>query len=147
MPARKIIMMLLTSALFLSGCGAQASRNTVVGQPELTTSTSSLPDTVDTNPSRMRELAVEDLAVRLGVSASAITVVKSEAMTWSDGSLGCPQPGMSYTQAIVDGFQVILSYEDRLFDYHADAEGEPFLCASPAKDGGYDFVPSPGFND
>jgi hypothetical protein len=95
----------------------------------------------------MDQLAVEDLAVRLGVSADAITVVKSEPVTWSDGSLGCPQPGMSYTQAIVDGFQVVLSHEDRLFDYHAGAEGEPFLCASPAKDGGYDFVPSPGFND
>ncbi len=28
---------------------------------------------------------------------------------WSDGSLGCPQPGYGYTQAIVNGYKVVLA--------------------------------------
>ncbi|MDH3463085.1 MAG: hypothetical protein OEM32_05605, partial [Acidimicrobiia bacterium] len=67
--------------------------------------------------------------------------------TWTDGSLGCPEPGMSYTQTLVDGWQVLLQVGERLFDYHAGADGIPFLCASPDQDGGYDFMPPPGIND
>lgn len=147
MSPRKLIPILLAAVLSLSGCGAQGSPTTVATQPESTTTTSTLPDTVATNVSQVEQLAVEDLAVRLGASVETITVVKSEAKTWSDGSLGCPQPGVSYTQAIVDGFQVALRHGDRLFDYHAGENGEPFLCASSEKDGGHDFVPPPGFND
>ena len=29
-------------------------------------------------------------------------------MTWTDGSLGCPQKGMSYTQALVEGELLLL---------------------------------------
>jgi hypothetical protein len=43
--------------------------------------------------------AVADLADRLGVEESIITVASVEEVTWSDGSLGCPEPGMMHTIA------------------------------------------------
>src|SRR5687767_10541093 len=49
------------------------------------------------------ENAIADLAVRLGIEASAVTVVSVESVTWSDGSIGCPEPGRAYPQVITPG--------------------------------------------
>ncbi len=51
---------------------------------------------------------VDDLAEREGADIQAIETVRAEAVTWNDGSLGCAQPGMVYTQALVDGYHVEL---------------------------------------
>jgi len=88
-----------------------------------------------------------DLARRLGVEPDDLKVVSAEEVTWPDGSLGCPEPGMSYTQALVDGSKVVLGYDDRVYVYHAGDDGEPFLCPSDEKDGGREMVPPPGFNE
>ena len=61
---------------------------------------------------------VADLASRLGVSASQIVVVSAEEVTWRDGSLGCPEPGMAYTQALVNGTRIRLSSGGVLYEYH-----------------------------
>lgn len=92
------------------------------------------------------DAALLDLTTHLGVEAEAITVVEAKAVQWPDGSLGCPEEGMSYTQAIVDGHQVLLGVDDRVYDYHAGSDGVVFLCASDEKDGGRDFVPPPGID-
>lgn len=92
--------------------------------------------------------ALLDLAQRLGVEPEELEVVSAEEVTWPDGSLGCPQPGMSYTQALVDGSKVVLGYDEKVYIYHAGDDGQPFLCPSEEdKDGGYEFVPPPGYND
>jgi hypothetical protein len=90
--------------------------------------------------------AIDDLAGRLGISPDDIEVVSAEEVTWPDGSLGCPEPGVSYTQALVDGSRAVLRYEDRAFVYHAGPDDQPFLCASDEKDGGHEMVPPPGYN-
>src|SRR5690606_17272985 len=91
--------------------------------------------------------AVADLASRLQVPAGTIEVLRVEQVTWKDGSLGCPEPGKAYTQALVDGYKVILRHDGRVFFYHAGGEGPIFLCPSGEKDGGHEFVPPPGFHD
>jgi hypothetical protein len=73
------------------------------------------------------EQAVSDLETRLGPDVE-ITVVRVEDVMWSDGSLGCPQPGMSYTQAIVDGYRIELSDGVGFFAYHGAVGRDPFLC-------------------
>jgi hypothetical protein len=73
--------------------------------------------------------AVEDLAGRLGIEPDAVTVVAAQAVTWSDGSLGCPEPGMMYTQVLVDGTLVVLEAGGRRYEYHG---GDPLsLCENP----------------
>ena len=49
--------------------------------------------------------------------------------TWNDGSLGCPQPGELYTQALVDGFQVLLEVDGEEFDYRVGSGTAVHLCA------------------
>ena len=63
-----------------------------------------------------------------GVDLSAATVVSAQAMEWPDGSLGCPEPGMFYTQAITPGYQVVISVGGVEYDYRATDEGQVRLC-------------------
>lgn len=159
--SRKIRLVLAVGAIVLAACGeagepAGTTLADVTTTSEQTTTTipptveSTMPEIPPSNPDSAPETVVEkailDLVARTGVSPESVTIVGAEAKTWSDGSLGCPQPGMSYTQALVDGSRVLLEADGRLYAYHAGSEGEPFLCESGEDDGGYDFVPPPGFN-
>jgi hypothetical protein len=74
--------------------------------------------------------AIEDLAKKLGVAPSAIEVVRAEEVDWPDGSLGCPQPDMRYTQALVNGSFIQLRVQDQLYNYHSGGGRSPFLCTS-----------------
>ncbi|MFQ3662166.1 MAG: hypothetical protein SNJ69_07190 [Chloroflexaceae bacterium] len=76
--------------------------------------------------------AIADLAQRTGADPGAITIVSAEAVTWNDGALGCPQPGMAYTQALVDGYRLILSLNGVTYAYHAAVRGDFFYCERPA---------------
>lgn len=75
--------------------------------------------------------AVADLASREGVDASDITVVDASPVTWSDGSLGCPKPGMSYTQALTEGFLLVLETGGKRVEYHGALRGPLKLCENP----------------
>lgn len=71
------------------------------------------------------DAAIADAASRFGVQPSVVAV---ERVTWRDGSLGCPQPEMAYTQALVPGWRVKLAAGDRSFDYHASEQGRLVHC-------------------
>ena len=60
-----------------------------------------------------------------------VTIVDAHAETWSDGSLGCPQPGMMYTQALVEGYQVIVEANGTQLDYRGGGQGGFRLCENP----------------
>lgn len=55
-------------------------------------------------------------------------VVSAQAVSWPNGALGCPKPGMSYTQAVVDGAQVVVSVEGTTYDYRFGRSDAPVLC-------------------
>jgi hypothetical protein len=57
-----------------------------------------------------------------------MVVIRDQAVTWSDGSLGCPQPGVFYTQALVPGYWVVLQVGDQEYDYRASERGHFVLC-------------------
>ena len=72
--------------------------------------------------------AKADLTERLGIQLGEIVLLSMEEVTWRDGSLGCPKPGMQYTQALVDGTLIVLSVDGRQYRYHSGRGGTPFLC-------------------
>lgn len=76
-------------------------------------------------------LAVADAAAGAGVSEASITVRLAEAVTWSDGSLGCPAPGMAYTQALVEGYRIELEVGATTIAYHGARGSAPFPCRDP----------------
>ena len=79
-------------------------------------------------PETLLDSILKDLSERSGVALDKISVYQAEAITWSDGSLGCPQLGMFYTQALVPGFRIILEIGDQKYDYHAAETGYFILC-------------------
>lgn len=66
-----------------------------------------------------------------GVDRSDIQVAVAEAVTWPDGSLGCPEEGMVYTQALVPGYRVVLDVAGEELAFHAAENGEFVACANP----------------
>ena len=72
--------------------------------------------------------ALADAARRSGLDASALKVVDAEQVTWPDGSLGCPAPGMRYTMALVPGYRIRIQAATQQLDYHSALSGQPVLC-------------------
>lgn len=79
----------------------------------------------------MIDAVVEQAAADAGVAADEISVVSADAVTWSDGSIGCPQEGMGYTQALVPGYRVILDVAGEEVHYHAGSDARFFACDDP----------------
>ena len=71
---------------------------------------------------RMVRFASEDLAKLLNVNKNEITVKDVKKKTWSDGSLGYPEEGHFYTQALVDGYSIVLSYKGGDYEYHTNTQ-------------------------
>jgi hypothetical protein len=88
-------------------------------------------------PDEIWPAVIEALDAELdgAVDASAVQLVSVMEVTWSDGSLGCPKPGEVYTQALVDGFRVVVELDGEEYDYRIPPNGEPRLCEGAA-DGG-----------
>ena len=76
------------------------------------------------------DFAKEDLAERLGISQDAIEVPSATMVTWRSGALGCPEPGMNYTQALVPGVRIMLWVDSVGYRYHAKTGKQPFYCPS-----------------
>ena len=77
------------------------------------------------------DMATADLALRLGVDASSVGLVGVEGQTWSDASLGCPEPDRFYAQVLMDGYRILLSAGDETYEYHS-GQGRVVLCGSGA---------------
>jgi len=86
-------------------------------------------------PETLLDQIVADLASRLSVGAAGVEVISDESVVWNDGSLGCAQPGQFYTQALVDGYHVILKVGEQTYDYRAAQSGYFFLCERPSPGG------------
>ncbi|MGQ0602972.1 MAG: hypothetical protein ACT4QE_14915 [Anaerolineales bacterium] len=86
-----------------------------------------LPETAAIPPELWEKIAA-DLEARTSANRADFTISRAEAIIWNDGSLGCPQPGVFYTQALVDGYRVVVDWNGQQFDYHAATSGFFMLC-------------------
>src|SRR5438105_6235108 len=53
---------------------------------------------------------------------------RAESVVWNDGSLGCPEPEMMYTQALVNGYWVVIDASGQNYDFRVDNRGNFRLC-------------------
>jgi hypothetical protein len=129
------------SALLLSGCSADPGKSaqqitkptadelsTTAVRPAQGPSANRHIRAMNSDLQSIVRSALEDAARRTGVDASALKVVSSEAVTWPDGALGCPEPGVMYTMALVPGYRIRIKAGDNLLDYHASRRGFLVLC-------------------
>jgi hypothetical protein len=119
-----ILAVLLTvGGLTTVGCG-----------PSETNGPPSAPDTASPEGIRAQgavQAAIADFAERRGVEPDDVEVAAYAEVTWPDGSIGCPQPGMSYTQALVPGARLILSAGGHPGSYHSVRGGAFSYCERP----------------
>ena len=83
------------------------------------------------NSTNCRAERGEVLAARLSVGTDSLTLIKDEAVQWSDASLGCPQEGMMYAQMITPGHRMTFRHNEDTYEVHtADAGSsmEPVSC-------------------
>jgi hypothetical protein len=80
------------------------------------------------NLQSVTQAALADASRLTGVERSKLVVIEARAVTWQNGSVGCPEEGMAYTDALVPGYRVQIQAGDRRLDYHASSRGSPALC-------------------
>ncbi|HET6648660.1 MAG TPA: hypothetical protein VFH79_00730 [Candidatus Limnocylindria bacterium] len=82
-------------------------------------------------PGDLLDAITSEAAERAGVEADEVAIITAEAVTWSDGSLGCPEPGMMYTQALVPGYRVVVEAGGEEMYFHASERGDFQFCENP----------------
>jgi hypothetical protein len=83
--------------------------------------------------SAIEQKVKQDLAKRLKAQPDDITVKANQSVTWRDGSLGYPQPGMMYTMALVPGHRIKLQHSGKTYEYHTDGNGGRIVyCENPS---------------
>lgn len=139
----KITLMMILSLGLLVACGEPAAveptaepapaETVEVVLPTPTAEREEMEETV-VIPADLEKLVDEmkaDLSERAEVNHDAITVVKVESVTWSDGALGCPEPGMGYTMALEPGYRLVLTVDGKEFHYHTRATSHFVYCENP----------------
>ena len=71
---------------------------------------------------------LNEAVARANVPREQLVIVRAESVVWNDGSLGCPEPGMMYTQALVNGYWVIIDAAGQTYDFRVDRSGRFRLC-------------------
>lgn len=90
-----------------------------------------MPSDADAVPMSIKEAARALLAEELGVDGASLKLASAEAVTWSDASLGCPQPDHGYAQVITPGYRLVFMLGRDAHAVHTDADGARMLrCAN-----------------
>ena len=114
----------------VAGCGDDARTG---DDPSPTETTVQPTPPASTPPSGAVALSVADLAGVLGVDEADVEVVATEEVTWRNGSRGCVEPGMAYTQALIDGSRITLRVDGTDYEYHSGGSQPPARCKKPTE--------------
>jgi hypothetical protein len=105
--------------LAIEGCGSAPTASSPVTPPSEPASTAAV------------ALARRDLADHTGVPADQIVVATVTPATWPDGSLGCPKPGIMYSQIVTPGYRIVLQVRGQTYEYHSDGGSHVAPCSPP----------------
>ena len=132
--------LLVLFAILVVGCSSSGAASPAPSLPARPSASHDLPPTVPPStapvtgevPEATLRAIREQLAIDApGMDLTAATVVRAEAVQWADGSLGCPQRGVLYTQMITPGYHVVISVAGVEYDYRATQTGEIRRCEDP----------------
>jgi hypothetical protein len=79
-------------------------------------------------PQAILESILKEAAAQAKVDRDQLVVARAQSVVWSDGSLGCPEPGMAYTQALINGYWVIVEAAGKEYDFRVGSGGSFRLC-------------------
>jgi hypothetical protein len=122
----------LATLLAFAGCSHAGQEGAVPPANEIRTAA-----VASAVPADLLAAARADLDRRLAAEKTTgpVRVVLAEAVTWPDGAIGCPRPGMNYTMALVPGYRVVFAVgagaQERRYAYHSGQRGPLAYCANP----------------
>jgi hypothetical protein len=79
------------------------------------------------------DLAIQTLTRSLNIDADDATVVSALPVKWPDGSLGCPQAGISYPEEVVPGYRVVFRRGTLSYRVHV-GNGRAIICRDRESD-------------
>jgi hypothetical protein len=79
-------------------------------------------------PADIMALLVEESVALAQASVADVSIVRADAVTWRDASLGCPDPDMVYIQVLTPGYWVVLDVAGQIYDWRMAETGTPVLC-------------------
>ena len=130
----------LAIVAIVAGCSSSGAASPAASLPDRPSLSPDLPPSAPASnapvtgevPEPILQAIQQQLAVDVpGVDLTTATVVTAEAVEWPDGSLGCPERDMMYTQVITPGYHVVISAGGVEYDYRATDAGQVRLCKAP----------------
>jgi hypothetical protein len=79
-------------------------------------------------PQGILDPILKEAAALANVAREQLVIVRAEPVVWNDGSLGCPEPGNMYIQALVNGYWVVIDAAGKTYDFRVDRGGTFRLC-------------------
>jgi hypothetical protein len=79
-------------------------------------------------PQAILDAILKQIAGSASVGRDQVMIERAESVVWNDGSLGCPEPGMAYTQALVKGYWVVAEAAGKKYDFRVGSGGTFRLC-------------------
>jgi hypothetical protein len=79
-------------------------------------------------PQAILDPILKEAAALAKLDREQLVIVRAESVVWNDGSLGCPEPGMMYTQALVNGYWVVIDAAGQNYDFRVGSGGSFRLC-------------------
>ncbi len=134
---RGVKLAIVLAVMLASACGAPATTQIPSLVPTVAPTARPLDRPVDTPPPvsavplGIMEAILEEAASLASVDPDQVLVVRAEPAVWRDGSLGCPRPDEMYTQALVNGYWVVVEAGGRQYDFRVGNNAEFRLCEQP----------------
>jgi hypothetical protein len=127
---RIVSLTLLAAVWIVGGCSAASSSDEASLTPSSAQPSQANPSESIDLPTSVIDPVVAEVAKLAGVPADQVTVISAEAVTFPDGSLGCPAPGVAYTQVLVDGYKIVAEAGGKTYDFRGSGSGFR-QCTSP----------------
>lgn len=124
----KLVTSLAVALFTCFSCSANQDKNSVANSGDNAADQKELSAMKKMNTNEQITYSKQDLATRLGLTVDAIKISGATPVNWRSGALGCPKPGMSYTDALVPGIWIVLRVDKVIYRYHGRSGGQPFYC-------------------
>ncbi len=82
-------------------------------------------------PPSLTQSVRKHLSQQTKIPINQLKIQSTKSMTWPDGCLGLAKPDELCTQALVQGWQIVVAHEKHTWTYRTDAQGKNIRLATP----------------
>lgn len=129
LPTRSFLTLVLICSLFL--CFSVNFISSAVAAPMQMTENVGASSQSDRLPPKVVKAVIADLTKQQNLPPEKLEVTQYSRESWSDGCLGLPQPEEICSQAIVEGWRVVVSDGSQKWVYRTDNSGRNVRLESP----------------